>query len=130
HDEAVRCLPAAGLEPHGRLAPRRLRLAADGSLALAAAVRVIPRRHGRPAHCWPKAQPARAPGLAKAQGCMLRVAHLAERGHAASVNGAHLARGEANLGAVTVLTHELRTHPGPSYQLTAAPGFQLDIVDL
>ena len=58
-------LVSAGLLAHRRLAPRRLRLAADRRLALATAVGMVARVHHRSAHRRPDAEPAAAAGLAE-----------------------------------------------------------------
>src|SRR2546428_13687389 len=50
------------LEAHSRLAPRCLGLAADGGFRLAAAVRVVTRRHDDAAYGGPPAHPTPLPG--------------------------------------------------------------------
>src|SRR5689334_23117437 len=91
----------------GRLAPLRLRLTADRSLALATAVGMIARVHDRSANRGPDAQPATPARLAEAERAVLRVAHLADRRHADDQHAADLAAREANLGPVAFLRHKL-----------------------
>src|SRR2546428_10787677 len=65
------------LEAHSRLAPRCLGLAADGGFRLAAAVRVVTRRHDDAAYGGPPAPPPAMPGAPDLPGPRLHVADLA-----------------------------------------------------
>src|SRR3712207_3333233 len=107
HDEAIRVLPAPRLLAHRRLAPLRLGLPADRRLALATAVGMVARVHHRAADGRPAAQPPTPTRLTDAQRGVLRVAHLADRGHAGRVHPAHLATRQAHLAPVLVLRHQL-----------------------
>src|SRR4051812_13328200 len=86
--EAIRARVLSRLEAHGRLAPRRLRHAANGRLRLAATVRVVTRRHhdatdrGTPAHA------ALVSGPADLLVLVLDVAELPDRRAAADLNDA------------------------------------------
>src|SRR5438270_8991981 len=90
HDELVRRLTVASLLAHGHLAPLRLRLAADRRLALAAAVRVVARVHGRAADRGSEAEVPRAAGLAQADRGVRPVPDLAQRGCALGMGQPHL----------------------------------------
>src|SRR5687768_14570139 len=90
-DELAGVLVAAGLFAHRRLAPGRLGLAADRRLALAAAVRMVPRVHRRAADSRPSAQPTTPAGLAQLDRGMLRVTNRADRRGAGDVHPPHLA---------------------------------------
>src|SRR5262249_18591099 len=86
-----RLLRLTSAQAQCRLAPRGLRVAAGPCLAFTAAVRVVGRIHGRTPHRRPCAHPAGASRLATRLVFVLQVAHLAQRGHAAHVDGAQLA---------------------------------------
>src|SRR5580765_7989055 len=80
--EPIRLRVLSCLEAHRRLAPGRLRLSADGRLRLAAAVRMVARRHDDAAH---RGTPAHAALVARATDLavlVLDVAELADRGAA------------------------------------------------
>ena len=59
------------------------------------------------AHLGPAAHVPRATGLAEALVLVVEVADLADRGHAAHVDPADLARGQSDLGVVALLGHQL-----------------------
>src|SRR6266498_4717162 len=65
HDERIAQLATAGLETLGDLAPRRARVTAAGSLALATTHRVVHGIHRHASHRRRPAQPAVAAGLAQ-----------------------------------------------------------------
>src|ERR1041385_1343862 len=122
-------LRLARAQAQGRLAPRRLGVAAGAGLALAAAVRVVNRVHGRAADLGPLAQPARAAGLAARLVLVLQVADLAQGGLAAHVDAAQLGRGHAHDGVAALLGQELRRGARRADQLAATAQRQLDVVD-
>src|SRR5256714_4848167 len=120
----------ARLEPHGRLAPRGLRLAADGRLRLAAAMRVVARRHHDAANRRAPAHVTLVPGAADLLVLMLDVADLADRRAAANVDDANATGGQADLGVFAFLRDELRRATGRAHHLGAAARLKLDAVDL
>src|SRR5579864_2626801 len=86
-DQLVRrLLRLARAQAQCGLAPRGLRVATGTGLALASAVRMIPRVHRRAAYRRPDAKPAAAPGLAPRLVLMLDVTDLADRGLAVHVD--------------------------------------------
>src|SRR3954469_6279474 len=86
---------AARAVPDGRHAPGRLRMVAERRRALAAAVRVVDRIHGRAARLRADAHVALAAGLADRHVLMVGVADDADRRPALRTHLAHLARGQA-----------------------------------
>src|SRR5579875_290020 len=128
HDVLRGRLVAARLVAHRRLAPGRLRLAAGGRLALAAAVRMVARVHRRAAHVRAPPEPAAPARLPDLDPRVPGVAHLADRGHAGDVNAPHLARGQPQRGPVALFRHQLRAHPGAAHHLGAAARLQLHVV--
>src|SRR5574342_10354 len=80
HDELVGTLAVACLVAARRLAPRRHRVTSAGSLALAAAVRMVHRIHGHAAVVRALAQPARASSLADGNILVVEIAHLPDGG--------------------------------------------------
>src|SRR5207302_10291633 len=129
HDVLVRAPVAASLVAHGRLAPRRLRLTADGRLALAAAMGMVARVHRRAADVRAPAHMATPPGLAQLDRPVLGVAHLANGGHAGHVDTPHLAGRQTHLRLGPLFRHELRPDAATAHNLAAAPGLELDVVD-
>src|SRR5204862_2974615 len=129
-DEAVGTRVVPRLETHRRFAPRRLRHAADRRLRLAAAVRVVARRHHDTAD---RRAPAHVPLVARAADLavlVLDVADLTDRGAAAHVDHADAARRKPDLRVLAFLRHELRRRARRANELRAATGLQLDPVDL
>src|SRR6187431_2791173 len=111
------------------LAPRGNGVTSTGRLALTTTMRVVDRVHGDTADGRADALPAVAAGLAPVDVRLLGVADLADRGAAARVHVADLARGETQLGVRAVLRHEANRHSGRAGQLRAAAGAELDRVD-
>src|SRR4029453_3304649 len=83
----------AGALPDRRDAPRGHRVGAL-RLALAAAVRMVDRVHGRPAHGGALAEPPAAAGLPARLVRMITVPDLADGGAAREEHAAHLTGGE------------------------------------
>src|SRR5579872_278593 len=117
---AAGLLRLPGAVAKGRLAPRRLRVAARAGLALASTVRVVGGVHRRAAHGRALALPARAARFAAGLVLVLQVADLAHRGHAADVHAAHLARRHPDDGVVAFFRDELGRRPGGADELPAA----------
>src|SRR4051794_27991443 len=118
-----------GAVAHRGLAPRRLRRHAGGGLALTAAMRMVARVHDDAADLGPLAQVAGPARLAEVLVLMLEVADLADRGHAAHRDPAHLARRHPDRGVVALLGEQLgRGARGPD-DLAALAGDELDVVD-
>src|SRR5215470_16818206 len=115
-----------GPGPAFRLAPRADRMAPAGTLALAAAQRVVDRVHGHATHRGPLAFPPVAAGLAELDVALLGVADLAHGGAAARVHPADLARGHPELGVPAFLRQQLHAGTGRPGDLGAAAGPQLD----
>src|SRR4030095_7520408 len=69
------------------------------------------------------------PGLAEHHFLMLRVAHLANRGHAILVNLSDLTRGQPYLRVIGVARHEGRRAASGTDHLSAASWHQLDVVN-
>src|SRR6185295_18112909 len=87
-------LVVSGLVTTRRLAPRRHRMAAAGSLTFTTTVRVIDRVHNDTAVMRTLSEPA---GTARLTGILIfviNVAYLADRRHAIDRNAARLARGQ------------------------------------
>src|SRR3954447_4144632 len=118
-DELVACLAAAGTA--FGLTSRVHRVATTGGLALTTTVRVVDRVHGDTTHRGLAALPAHAAGLAPVDVGVLGVADLADRGAAAHVHVADLARGHPQLGVRTVLGYQLHLRAGGAGDLCAAP---------
>src|SRR3954467_3805913 len=95
-DEPAGRLRPAGAVAHGRLAPRRLGRHPGRGFALAAAGRMVTRIHDGASALRPVAEVPGAAGLAEALVLVVEVADLADRGHAAHADAAHLARREAD----------------------------------
>src|SRR5690348_9292783 len=91
-DEVVGPLVVACLVTARRLAPRCDRVTPAGSLAFAAAVRMVDRVHGDAPIVRALAQPARASGLADGDVLVVEVADLSDGGHAIHHYAARLAR--------------------------------------
>src|SRR6478736_1473333 len=109
-----------------RLAPGAHRVTTTGRLALTTTVRVVDRVHRDTADGGALALPAHAAGLAPVDVRLLGVAHLADRGAAAQVDVADLARRQSQLRVRTVLGDQLDAGTGRAGDLGPAPGPQLD----
>src|SRR5829696_3124011 len=127
-DESTRS-SAPGSIAHRGLAPWRLRGHARRGLALAAAVRMVPRVHDDAADLGPLAHVPRAAGLAEVLVLVIEIADLSDRGHAADADPAHLTRGQAHLGVLALLGQQLRGRPGGAHDLAALARNELDVVD-
>src|SRR6266436_4119834 len=102
NDLLVRSLVPAGLLAQRRESPRRLRVIAL-DLAFPAAVRMIHRIHGHAAHGGLDTAPPRASGLAERFIFMVKVANLANRGHAIDGKLAHFAAGHLHQREIAFL---------------------------
>src|SRR5688572_10292205 len=111
------------------LAPRAHRVATTGGLALATTVRLVDGVHDDTADGRALALPPHPAGLAPVDVGLLGVAHLADRGAAAHVDEAHLARGHAQRGARALLGDQLGADARGAGDLGAATGTQLHAVD-
>src|SRR5258706_4259544 len=128
--EAIGARVIAGLETHRRLAPRRLRLATDRRLRLAAAVRVVARRHDNAANSGSPTHVTLVAGAADLLVLVLDVADLPDRRATADVDDPDAARGQADLGVLAFLRDQLRRAAGCAHHLRAAARLKLDAVDL
>ena len=104
-------------------------MTSTGRLALTTTVRVVDRVHGDTTDGRADALPAHAAGLAPVDVRLLGVADLADRGAAARVDVADLARGQTQLGVGAVLGDETNGRTGGAGHLGAAAGTELDRVD-
>src|SRR6476661_8443046 len=112
-------LGATGPIAHRRLAPRRLGRHPGRGLALATAVRMVARVHDDAADLRSLAHVAGAACLAEVLVLVVEVADLADRGHAAQRDAAHLARRHADRGVVALLGQELGRRAGGPDDLAA-----------
>src|SRR4051794_2589585 len=119
---------AARAVPDGRHAPGGLRMVAERRSALAAAVRVVDRIHGRAARLRAHAHVALAAGLADCDVLVVGVADDPDGRAALRADHAHLARGQAQGRVVALLGHQLDAGAGGAGELTAAAGLHLDVV--
>src|SRR6476619_3092083 len=111
------------------LAPGGHRVATTGRLALTTTVRVVDRVHDDTADGRANALPPHAAGLAPVDVGLLGVADLADRGAAAHVDEAHLARGHAERRAAALTGDQLGGVAGRAGDLGAAARTQLHAVD-
>src|SRR4051794_33125694 len=111
------------------LALRVHRVTTTGGLPLTTTVRVVHRVHGDTADGRALALPPHAAGLAPVDVGLLGVAHLADRGAAAHVDVADLARRHAQLGQPALTGDQLHAGAGGARDLGAATGTELDGVD-
>src|SRR5690606_31894486 len=111
------------------LAPGGHGVTSTGRLALTTTVRVVDRVHDDTTDGRALALPAHAAGLAPVDVRLLSVADLADRGAAAHVDEAHLARGESQrrLGALT--SNQLGGVSCGTSHLRTAAGAEFDAVD-
>src|SRR5450759_3490822 len=109
-------------------APRSHRMAPTLRLALAAAVRMVNRVHGRSTHGRALSTPAVTSCLADGDVRMVDVTDLADRGPAGERYAAHLARGETQHAVRIVLGDELDARAGAASDLPALARLQLDVV--
>src|SRR3954469_7398753 len=112
----------------GRNPPGSHRMAAGGGRALAAAVGMVDRVHGRAAVLRPTAEVAVAAGLAYLHVLVVGVGERPDGGAALRPDHPHLARGQAQRRHAALLGHELDRRAGGAPDLAAAAGLQLDVV--
>ena len=98
-------------------------------LALATTVRMVARVHHHAADLGPLPKVSGAAGLAEVLVLVIEVADLADRGHAADRDAAHLARRESHRGELAFLGQQLRRDTGRPDDLATLAGDQLDVVD-
>src|SRR5260370_842769 len=107
NDLTVCPLVPAGLLAQRRESPGRLRVITLDA-PFSSAVRMIHRVHGHAAHGGLDAAPPRASGLAESLILMVKVANLADRGHAIDGKLAHFAAGHLHQREVAFLAQQLR----------------------
>src|SRR5262249_7501148 len=129
NDHRIGPLVVAG-SPEGRLAPLRLRLAADRRLALTTAVRMVSRIHRRTANGRPPTLVPIPTGLADNNVLVVDIADLAKCGHAFQMYATNLARRHPDLRVVASFRHQLRRGAGRADELSAAPSMKFDVVNL
>src|SRR5690606_31839843 len=110
------------------LTPRADRVATTGGLALTTTVRVVDGVHRDTADGRADALPTLAAGLAPVDVRLLGVADLADRGAAAQIDVADLARGQSQLGVGAVLGDEAHGGAGRAGELGSSTGLELDRV--
>src|SRR6185436_11142492 len=96
-DHLLRPLVLARLVTACRLAPGRHRIAAAGSLAFAAAMRVVHRVHRHAAYVRANALPTRSTSFTERNILVLNIADLAHRGPAFNRHAPHFARRHTQL---------------------------------
>src|SRR3954454_3781317 len=106
-DQSSGRLRPPGAIAHRGLAPWRLGRHPRRGLALATAVRMVARVHDDAADFRPLAHVTSAAGLAEVLVLVFEVADLADRGHAADRDPAHLARRHPDGREVAFLGEEL-----------------------
>src|SRR5687767_10876010 len=111
------------------LAPGGHRVTSTGRLALTTTVRVVHRVHDDTTDGRADALPPHAAGLAPVDVGLLGVADLADRGAAAHVDEAHLARRQAQRGAASLTGDQLGGVAGRAGDLRTAARTQLHAVD-
>ena len=111
--------------PHGETGWRT----ALAALAFATADRVIDRVHRDAADVRPEAEPAAPAGLAEADDHRGRCCRPGRWWRGRREDPADLARGQADLGAVAFLGHQLAGDAGRAAELRPAAGLDLDVVD-
>src|SRR5260370_6797893 len=129
HDHPVGLLVVTGAVPEGGLAPGRLGVAAGTTATLAAAVGMVEGVHAHPPDRGTEATPAHLAGLAPVLILVVDVADLADGGHAAHVDTAHLPAGHADRRHPPLAGEQLAAGPGAAHHLAAAAEVQLDVVD-
>src|SRR5262249_27307813 len=112
-----------------RLPPGADRVTATGTLALAAAERVVDRVHRHPAHLRAASLPAAPARLAELDVALLGVADLADSGPAGRVHPPDLSGGHAQLRVAGLLGKQLDAGAGRACDLGTATCPQLDRVD-
>src|SRR6266404_6032892 len=127
NDLLVRTLVPARLLAQRRESPGRLRVITL-DLAFSSAVRMIHRVHGHAAHGGLDAAPPGASGLAKRFILMVKVANLANRGHAIDGKLAHFAAGHLHQRKVAFFAEQLRRATCRANGLSAASRVQLEVV--
>src|SRR3954447_3489110 len=128
-DVAVRRLVLlARAVAEGRLAPRSHWMASGRCRALATAVRVVDRVHGRAARLRANAQVTRATGLADRDVLVVGVADRADGRAAVRRDHPHLAGVEAQGGRAGLLRDDLNRGARGAAELAAAAGRQLHVV--
>src|SRR5688572_8656291 len=128
-DQASGRLGPPGAVAHGGLAPRGLGRHPGRGLALATAVRMVARIHDDSADLRALAHVPGSAGLSEVLVLVVEVADLADGGHAAHRDAAHLARWHADGGVVALFREQLRGRPCGTHDLATLAGRQLDVVD-
>src|SRR5438093_11495598 len=128
-DELRRSLVSPRLVALGRLTPGTDRMASAGSFSLTAAKVVIDRVHGDAAVVRHLSHVAFAAGFADRNVFVLEVSDLTDRGVAARVYFAHLARWKSQRRPLAFARHGLRAGAGGTRHLPALPFLQLDVVN-
>src|ERR1700682_479637 len=129
HYVLVGALVIARFEASRRLTPRSHRMASSGSLAFAAAMRMVHWIHGYAAVMRTAAQPARLAGLAVALILVLDVAHLSDGGHTVYRHPPDFTRRQFQQGDPAFLGNQLALRSSRPRHLGALPGFQLNDVE-
>src|SRR5580700_10073108 len=108
HDECIGALVVARLVAARRLAPRGHRMAAAGSLAFAAAMRMIDGVHRNSTVMRTPTRPAHTPCLADRNVLVIGVTDLSDRRHAVLQDFPRFARRQLDQRVVAFLRHQLR----------------------
>src|SRR6188508_3808659 len=105
-----------------------MRIALTG-FAFPSAVRMIDRIHDNAAHMRPTPEPAAASGLADVDIFVVKIADLADRGHAGGQDPAHFAGLEPYLHILAVTAHDLGKPSRTADQLPALSRLQFDVMN-
>src|SRR5690606_25922361 len=128
HDQFGRRLLAPTSLGAFRLSPRRDRRTAARGLALTTTQRVVDRVHRHATDVRTTALPAVLAGLADREQLVLCVAHLADRGEAATVHHPHLAALETQRDVITLAGNDLGTLTGGTRHRATLADLGLDVV--
>src|SRR6185369_9260825 len=130
HNHLLRPLVMTRLVAARRLSPGRYRIAAAGSLAFTATMRMVYRVHRHTADVRTNSAPASTPGFAQRDVLVLDIANLPHRRAAFNRNAPHLTRRHTQLRVLAFLGEQLRERSGSPRHLSAFSGTQLDVVNL
>src|SRR6188472_1513588 len=128
-DETPGRLGPSGAVAHGGLAPRGLRRHPGRGFAFATTMRMVARVHDDTSDLGPLTHVPGAAGLAEVLVLVVEVADLADGGHAAHRDAAHLAGWHPDGRVGSLLGKELGGRAGGPDDLAALAGRQLDVVD-
>src|SRR3989338_2758704 len=128
HDHPACALVTTCAETLCRHTPRADRVAAGGSLAFAAAMRVIDRVHDHATNSRPDAAPAHRTSFTNRAQAVLRITHLTQSRLTIDMHLANLAGAQAQLRVGAFTRQKLHGCAGRARQLCALTGQHFDTV--